>query len=139
MRIFPTIENNPLAVDDLSLLPDGLIEVKYSISRVFDTEKQFQTLEANFGDGYIQRERKDITTGREIYNLTWNNRKIDVIQDIWNFLTAVGTHETFVWQNPETKKYVRVKMSGNPSKSTQAGGDDLIGTITATFIEVFEV
>ncbi len=129
MRLFPRTDS---AV--YSLNSKLSIERRFDTSRVLNKSVAYQSNIASFGDGVILASPSGLNNVVESYSLTWNNRPVETIREIEAFFKMVGTHETFIWIEPDEDTRILVKLTGDVSVSKQLE----IGTITATFLRVYQ-
>jgi len=91
-----------------------------------------RVLTAQFGDGYSQRIGDGINIKPRIYSLTFN-RKMDELLAIESFLDARKGIEAFIWTPLNSTQGVWICDSWSKVDILLS-----VGSITATFTEVFE-
>jgi phage-related protein len=93
-----------------------------------------KTRDAKFGDGYSQRVSFGINQVQESWNLRFDNRDLETIEDIEEFLIEHRGVDSFDWTPPNeltAKKYICKTWSVTDNKP-------LLKSLSATFEQVFE-
>lgn len=107
----------------------------WSPSYNFKKKSRSNVVEAQFDDGYSQRQQVGINAQAFDYSLSFNNRKQTEADAIDAFLTARGGSESFDWTPPSGTAGKYICRSGKWS-STRISAT--MWTITAEFEQVFE-
>ena len=87
-----------------------------------------------FGDGYEQRVAHGINTSPKSWNLRFQNRSTDEIDEIMEFLDARGGTESFDWTPPRESDSIRV-VCREWSRSVDNPTTD---SVSARFDQVYE-
>ncbi len=93
-------------------------------------ETSFETLRADFGDGYVQQSGAGINPKRDTWSLTWENINNDDADTVENFLDATLGYIPFYWTAPNDTASRLWVMDGG---YTRGDINSLSRTITAKF------
>lgn len=94
---------------------------------------------ADFGDGYEQRGADGNNDVRETWNPVWNRMPVAEADALEAFIRARRYYEAFLWTPPRAATPLKFRCDAKSFKRVPdrtMGGHD---TVSATFIQVFDL